>query len=187
MSSPTLGDKITGTEGLTPDYIVIAEANEHFVLAVKPIVSYIPQAQAFGFGLRFRAFARPPLVISDSHAHSTIWNEIPFVVFKPTHASASVCTHTLPASEISGQGNSLSLLALLAGKGLFPELAEFALGHLGEPEGLKHLEKEPIAAALEQIMGEKLAAVEAGVNVKPDPDNLYVDFFAKPDDGETIH
>lgn len=185
-----LGDKIVGTEGTYPDYIVVAQSGD-FRLAVKPIVSFIPQSAAFGFGLRFRAMnATMPV---DPNCHSVIWGDIPFHTMKPTHASASVMTHSLPAKVIANKGDAASMIADLDEKELFLALSMFVFKHLGNPEGLQHLEAEAMTAGLREIMLTKLQQVESevhgGAKPKADPDNLGYDFLAVDDDDDkgTVH
>jgi len=184
-----LGDKITGTEGTYPDYIVVATSGD-FRLAVKPIVSFIPQSAAFGFGLRFRAMnAAMPV---DPNCHSVIWGDIPFHTMKPTHASASVMTHSLPAKTIASKGDAAGMIGDLEDKKLFEALATFVMRHFGMPNDLQHLEAEAITQGLREIMLTKLQQVESevqgGVKPKADPDNLGYDFLAVDDDDKgTVH
>ena len=190
MSSPmNLGDKIMGTEGVVADYVVVASSGD-FRLAVKPIVSFIPQSAAFGFGLRFRAVNVAAPV--DPNCHGVIWGDIPFNTLKPTHASASVMTHSLPAKAIATKGDAAGMIADLDTKELFLQLSTFVFKHLGNPENLQHLEAEAMTDGLREIMLAKLQQVESevqgGAKPKPDPDNLGYDFLAVDDDDKgTIH
>jgi hypothetical protein len=184
-----LGDKIVGTEGTYPDYIVVATSAD-FRLAVKPIVSFIPESAAFGFGLRFRAMN--PTAAMDPECHAVIWGEIPFNTKKPTHASASVMTHSLPANVIGDKGDATSMIADLEEKKVFEGLAEFAMQHFGKPNDLQHLEVGAITQGLREIMLIKLKQVESevqgGAQSEADPDNFGYDFLAVDDDDkETIH
>jgi hypothetical protein len=184
-----LGDKIVGTDGTYPDYIVVASSGD-FRLAVKPIVSFIPESAAFGFGLRFRAMNSTVAV--DPECHAMIWGEIPFHTKKPTHASASVMTHSLPANLLGSKGNAANMIADLEEKKVFEGLATFVMKHFGVPNDLHHLEGDAITQGLREIMLVKLQQVESeiqgGAQPDADPDNLGYDFMAVDDDDKgTVH